>query len=97
MTERLRKVTDREVPGIAVAIRNAARHRDRETLRPRPGLVPPGQPALCRSPFVEHLGGGAGFFNLIRIYPAQAVGIVIMGSATNYPIDAIARLALTRT
>jgi CubicO group peptidase (beta-lactamase class C family) len=48
-------------------------------------------------PFVEHLGGGAGFFNLIRIYPAQAVGIAIMGNVTNYPIDTIARLALART
>jgi CubicO group peptidase (beta-lactamase class C family) len=48
-------------------------------------------------PFVEHLGGGAGFFNLIRIYPAQAVGIVIMGNATKYPIEPIASLALTRT
>ena len=47
-------------------------------------------------PFVEHLGGGAGFFNLIRIYPAQAVGIAIMGNTTNYDIDAVARLALTR-
>ena len=43
------------------------------------------------------IGGGAGFFNLIRIYPAQAVRIAIIGNATNYPIDAIARLALTRT
>jgi len=47
-------------------------------------------------PFVEHLGGGAGFFNLIRIYPAQAVGIAIMGNTTNYDIDAVARLALTQ-
>ena len=46
---------------------------------------------------MEHLGGGAGFFNLIRIYPAQAVGIAIMGNATNYHIDTIARLALART
>jgi CubicO group peptidase (beta-lactamase class C family) len=48
-------------------------------------------------PFVEHLGGGAGFFNLIRIYPAQAVGIAVMGNATNYNINAIARLALSKT
>jgi CubicO group peptidase (beta-lactamase class C family) len=48
-------------------------------------------------PFVEHLGGGAGFLNLIRIYPAQAVGIAIMGNATNYPIDTIATLALAHT
>jgi len=45
-------------------------------------------------PFVEHLGGGAGFFNLIRIYPTREVGIVIMGNVTKYPIDAVARLAL---
>jgi hypothetical protein len=31
-----------------------------------------------------------------RIYPAQAVGIAIMGNTTNYDMDAVARLALTR-
>ena len=46
-------------------------------------------------PFVEHLGGGTGFFHLIRIYPAQTVRIVVMGNTTNYDIDAVARLALT--
>ena len=46
-------------------------------------------------PFVEHLGGGAGFFNLIRIYPTRSVGVAIMGNATKYHIDAVARLALT--
>jgi CubicO group peptidase (beta-lactamase class C family) len=48
-------------------------------------------------PFVEHLGGGAGFFNVIRIYPTQAVGIAVMGNATRYDIDAIASLALMRS
>jgi len=33
----------------------------------------------------------------LSIYPARAVGIAVMGNATNYPIDAIARLALART
>ena len=46
-------------------------------------------------PFVEHLGGGAGFFNLIRIYPTRGVGVAVMGNVTKYPIDAVARLALT--
>jgi CubicO group peptidase (beta-lactamase class C family) len=46
-------------------------------------------------PFVEHLGGGAGFFNLIRIYPTRGVGVAIMGNVTKYHIDAVARLALT--
>ena len=39
------------------------------------------------------IAGPEGF----RETAAQAVGIAIMGNATNYPIDAIARLALTRT
>ncbi len=46
-------------------------------------------------PFVEHLGGGAGFFNLIRIYPTRGIGVAIMGNVTKYPIDTVARLALT--
>jgi len=45
-------------------------------------------------PFVEHLGGGVGFFNLIRIYPTRSVGVAVMGNVTKYPIDAVARLAL---
>jgi CubicO group peptidase (beta-lactamase class C family) len=45
-------------------------------------------------PFVEHLGGGAGFFNLIRIYPTRSVGVAVMGNATKYHLDAVARLAL---
>src|SRR6266498_1758643 len=45
-------------------------------------------------PFVEHLGGGAGFFSLIRIYPSRGVGVAVMGNATSYHIDAVARLAL---
>jgi CubicO group peptidase (beta-lactamase class C family) len=44
--------------------------------------------------FVEHLGGGAGFFNVIRLYPAEGVGAVVMGNSTKYDIDAVARLAL---
>lgn len=45
-------------------------------------------------PFVEHLGGGAGFYNLIRIYPTRGTGIAVMGNVTKYHIDAVARLAL---
>lgn len=44
-------------------------------------------------PFVEHLGGGAGFFNVMRMYPTLGVGAVVMGNSTKYDIDAIARLA----
>jgi len=66
---------------------------------------PPAEPSSCArdwssdgatgQPFVEHLGSGGGFFNLIRIYPTHSVGVAVMGNATSYPIDAVARLALT--
>lgn len=45
-------------------------------------------------PFVEHLGGGAGFFNLIWICSTRGVGIAVMGTVTKYPLDAVVRLAL---
>ena len=43
---------------------------------------------------VHHLRGGAGFRNVIRIYPSRGLGIAVMGNATKYDIDAVARLAL---
>jgi hypothetical protein len=42
------------------------------------------------------LGGGARFFNLIRIYP-QAVGAAVIGNATNYNFNAVASPTLSRT
>jgi CubicO group peptidase (beta-lactamase class C family) len=45
--------------------------------------------------FVEHLGAGAGFFNVMRLYPSLGVGAVVMGNATHYDVDAVAALALS--
>ena len=39
--------------------------------------------------FVEHLGGGAGFWNVMRIYPEEALGVVVMGNATSYDHDSL--------
>jgi CubicO group peptidase (beta-lactamase class C family) len=58
------------------------------------GWFRPASQRAADPPFVQHLGGGAGFFNLIRIYPSRGVGIAVMGNATTYNIDAVARLAL---
>ena len=44
--------------------------------------------------FVEHLGGGAGFFNVMRAYPTEGVGAVVMGNVTKYNVDVVAELAL---
>jgi CubicO group peptidase (beta-lactamase class C family) len=57
------------------------------------GWFRPGKRRSDDPTFVEHLGGGAGFFNVIRIYPSRTVGIAVMGNATKYDIDAVARLA----
>jgi CubicO group peptidase (beta-lactamase class C family) len=47
--------------------------------------------------FVEHLGGGAGFWNVMRLYPEISLGVVIMGNTTSYDhesiMDAAVRLA----
>jgi CubicO group peptidase (beta-lactamase class C family) len=34
--------------------------------------------------YLEHLGGGAGFWSDMRIYPDESLGIVIMGNVTSY-------------
>ena len=34
--------------------------------------------------FVEHLGGGAGFFNVMRLWPQHGRAAVIMGNSTSY-------------
>jgi CubicO group peptidase (beta-lactamase class C family) len=42
-----------------------------------------------RPAFVEHLGGGAGFWNVMRIYPEESLGVVIMGNTTSYDHESI--------
>ncbi|MGE3287458.1 MAG: serine hydrolase domain-containing protein [Pseudonocardia sp.] len=45
---------------------------------------------------VEHLGSGAGFHNLMRLYPGLDLGVVIMTNATNAPdLDHICAVATT--
>ena len=45
--------------------------------------------AARRPAFVEHFGGGAGFFNLMRIYPERSLGVVVMGNATKYDVEQV--------
>jgi CubicO group peptidase (beta-lactamase class C family) len=39
--------------------------------------------------FVEHLGGGAGFWNVMRIYPEESLGLVVMGNTTSYDHESV--------
>jgi CubicO group peptidase (beta-lactamase class C family) len=40
--------------------------------------------AQQRPAFVERLGGGAGFCNVMRIYPEESIGVVMTGNTTRY-------------
>ena len=46
------------------------------------------------SDFVEHLGGGAGFWTCLRIYPETGMGCVVMGNATTYDHSSVIDAAL---
>jgi hypothetical protein len=35
------------------------------------------------------LGGGAGFWNVMRIYPEASLGVVMMGNTTSYDHESI--------
>ncbi len=48
------------------------------------------------SDFVEHLGGGGGFWNMMRIHPDRGVGVLCMGNATSYDHEAVAAAAIHR-
>ena len=43
-----------------------------------------------RPAFVEHYGGGGGYHNLMRLYPEEGIGIVVMGNSTSYDVDRVA-------
>ena len=45
--------------------------------------------------FVEHLGGGAGFWTCMRAYPEAGRGAVVMGNATSYDHSVIVEAALS--
>jgi CubicO group peptidase (beta-lactamase class C family) len=90
---------DGELDGTQVLSHESAAEMRKITLPGRRfdlglGWFVPANQRDAEPPFVEHLGGGAGFFNVIRMYPSQGVGAVVMGNSTKYDIDSIARLAL---
>ncbi len=44
--------------------------------------------------FLEHTGGGGAFFNMMRIYPGESLGVVVMGNASSYDREPLAAAAL---
>jgi CubicO group peptidase (beta-lactamase class C family) len=53
------------------------------------------QDGMRRPAFVEHLGGGAGFWNVMRVYPQESLGVVVMGNATSYDHDSVCDAVLS--
>jgi CubicO group peptidase (beta-lactamase class C family) len=45
--------------------------------------------AQRRPAFVEHLGSGAGFWNVMRLYPDKSLGVVMMGNTTHYDHESL--------
>ncbi len=39
--------------------------------------------------YLHQLGGGGGFFNIMRIYPMESFGMVVMGNCTSYNVETI--------
>lgn len=52
-----------------------------------------GKDVSGRARHLEHLGGGGGFWNMMRIYPSDRMGVLAMGNATSYDHAAIAQAA----
>ena len=47
-----------------------------------------------RAQHLDHLGGGGGFWNMMRIHPERRLGVLAMGNATSYDHEVVARAAL---
>jgi CubicO group peptidase (beta-lactamase class C family) len=50
-----------------------------------------GRSRSAAEPHVEHLGGGVGFWNVMRLFPRLRAGVVVMGNATSFDHEEIAR------
>ena len=93
-------LNDGELDGVRILTSAHAAEMRRITARGRRydlglGWFIPASQREANPPFVEHLGGGGGFLNVMRIYPSLGVEMVVMGNATKYDIDKVASLAVT--
>ena len=59
------------------------------------GWCRPRKARAVEPPFVEHLGGGLGIFNTMRLYPEREVGVVVMANTPGYDREAIVATALS--
>ena len=91
-----------EVNGARLLSAESAAEMRRVTLRGGKrdfglGWFRPREAAHKRPTFVEHLGGGAGFWNVMRLYPEESLGVVMMGNTTGYDHESILEAIVGRT
>jgi len=82
---------DGELDGVRVLAESSARAMREQGL----GWFRHWKPRRGDPPSVEHGGSGPGFFDVMRIYTTRGVGVVVLGNATKYATDEIARLAIS--
>jgi CubicO group peptidase (beta-lactamase class C family) len=88
---------DGELDGARILSAEAA--REMRVIRTRGSRIEVGMGWFRRgkvrpTDFVEHLGGGLGFWTCLRIYSDRDIGAVVMGNATSYDHDAIVQAAI---
>jgi CubicO group peptidase (beta-lactamase class C family) len=55
------------------------------------------RPTTGRGDWVEHFGAGAGFWNVMRLYPDRGLGVVVMtNSTTTYDFDSLFAFLISR-
>jgi CubicO group peptidase (beta-lactamase class C family) len=92
-------VRDGEYGGVRILSASAARSMRDLTVHGRRLSVGLGwfrrrRDPASTEPYVEHLGGGAGYWNTMRVYPRRGVGVLTMGNATKHDHHGLARAAL---
>jgi len=83
-----------DLDGTRLLPEATVREMQRISSRGRPydhglGWFCPARDAGRVPPFVEHYGGGGGYHNLMRVYPAEGVGVVVMGNSTSFDVDSV--------
>ena len=92
-------LNDGELDGVRVLSVESSRAMRRIELSGRPydlglGWFRPHRErsrASGRDAYVEHFGGGGGFWNVLRLYPERGIGVAVMGNTTHrYDVGRIA-------
>jgi CubicO group peptidase (beta-lactamase class C family) len=61
------------------------------------GAGPTGMPSADGEPWVQHVGAGLGFWNVMRLYPQRGLGIAIMTNSTRPLAASIEQKPMSRS